>query len=206
MNNLWFIAIIGLLGLVSTIVSSKGSLYDKRFKWLRRLTNRGKIVAAIGLSIVVLSAWQYMATNSPAENPIIIIRKNGITAQHRNDSTIELTIQMVTRQAASKINIINYLCELHYIDSTISRTNILNLIRNILVPKEELFSQKIELDIHKEISYVNIALIGKYTREDGGGEFKLEELYQYTFASKSVALLEASEKDAFFKVYKIKID
>lgn len=62
MNELLFIPIIGVLGIVSTIVASKGSLYDKRFKWHSRLTLRGWFISAIGLSIVGLSVWQYITT------------------------------------------------------------------------------------------------------------------------------------------------
>lgn len=59
MIELWFIWAIGVLYLVSTIISSKGSLFDKRFIWYKRLTKRGQIVSLIGLTIIVLSILQF---------------------------------------------------------------------------------------------------------------------------------------------------
>jgi hypothetical protein len=59
MNDFLFIPLIGILGLVSTIITSKGSLYDRRCKGLKYFTKRGWIVIFIGLVIISLSIWQY---------------------------------------------------------------------------------------------------------------------------------------------------
>lgn len=63
MNEIWFIPLLGILGIASTIISSKGGLYDKRFKWYKRITGRGRIVTTLGCAIIGLSVWQSIKVN-----------------------------------------------------------------------------------------------------------------------------------------------
>lgn len=81
--ELWLIPIIGLLSVATTIVSSKGALFDNRYKWYNRLNKRGKIVAVMGFVIVGLSILQF-----------VIVRKNEmdnelkLIEQKRNSDSI----------------------------------------------------------------------------------------------------------------------
>src|SRR5687768_7987857 len=89
MIELWIIASIGLLSLLSTILASKGSLFDKRFVWYNRLTKRGWIVAVLGSMIIGLSAWQYFLIKRKEETKEIL----QIKQQKDSDSTISAEIK-----------------------------------------------------------------------------------------------------------------
>lgn len=277
MNELWFIPIIGLLGLASTIISSKGSLYDKRFKWYKRLTVRGKIVSAIGLIIVSLSIWQYFAVrqrenqkeislqkeryasdsivtseikkgvdsnrrqlfndlsealskqslrldtvtkslkglrdsaktviiNSPKANPIIILRGNAIAMQQKNDSTTEFKIKMISTQAGCNFQYLNAICEISFTDGTKTNSPIIELISGgILLPKDEEFVKNLTIsNMKKQFESIIIVLSGQYSRDDGTGKFKFEEVCKYTHLTKGFFLFDSGTKDKFLKYYKFK--
>ena len=89
MIELWFVCAVGILSLLSTIISSKGSLFDNRYKWHKRLTKRGQLVSLIGLTIVILSIWQYVIIKNKDA------RKDALQLQQvkTSDSTISAEIK-----------------------------------------------------------------------------------------------------------------
>jgi hypothetical protein len=89
MIELWLIPIIGLLGLISSIISSKGSLFDKRYKWYKRLTQRGQIIALIGIAIVGMSIWQYIVVKKRDDQK----EKIQLAQRKLSDSTISTEIK-----------------------------------------------------------------------------------------------------------------
>lgn len=275
MTELWFIAIIGLFGLASTILSSKGSLFDKRFKWYKRLTQRGQIVALLSLAIVGLSIWQYVIVknkdnekdilqiqqnklrdstiaaeiaigvdsnrrklfydlsealakqnlildtvtknikslrdstktvilNSPKEDPVILVRSDGIKHLQKHD-TVELKISLVSTQASSNLLFLSYLCEVHYLDGSIERSDIGKLLISVLkMPKNEVLGKSFYLFAEKRIDFINIALIGKYTQIENRKEIELLDVYEYSFTTKETSFLLTEKKSLFIEKYKLK--
>jgi hypothetical protein len=274
MNELFFIPLIGMLSVVSTIISSKGGLYDKRFKWYKRLTKRGYVVSSLGIVLVGISVWQYLATkrnneqkegiqiqekrrsdsiianeiqkgvelnrkqlfddlseamagqnlkldtvtnsikslrdstitviyNSPRENPIIIVRGNGITHQQVKD-TIIFELVITSTQAAAKILFINYLCELNYSDGTKDWTKISPFLkRKFIAPKEQPFSRKFYVQATKEVKFVKIILMGKYSDEGGYSRKTMLDVYEYDLSTKQTSFMLEDKKSNFLREYNI---
>ena len=272
MTELWIIGIIGLLSVIETIIASKGSLFDNRCIWYKRLTKRGIIVASIGLVIVLLSIWQFttlkdkddgkallqikqrrtsdsiisaeikkgvelnskklfndiseafakqslkidtlnkniqivrdsaktVIMNSPREDPIIIVREDGITLLQKNDTTV-FKLSIVSTQAPSSIIFIDYFCEVNFTNGSKKNTKLDRLFgRVIKVPKEGTISRKFYLYPNKEIDFINIALIGKYTLTGSNKEILLQDVYQYSLKEKTVGFLFQDEKKLFFEKY-----
>ncbi len=145
--------------------------------------------------------------NSPKEDPIIIVREDGITHLLKNDS-IEFKLNIVSTQAPCKIIFINYFCEVNFVDGTKSNTFLAaTLLKGvILIPKEQPLSLPFWIypKPKKEIDYVNIALVGKYTQTESKKEILLQDIYKYPFATKKVSFLASEEKAQFFKKYYIR--
>jgi len=100
---------------------------------------------------------------------------------------------------------VDYLCELNFADGSSARSKISNLLNGkIRMPKDQPLAKTFEVYTNKKIKYANIALLGKYTREDGGDEVRLEDVYQYSFLTKKVGFLQADEKSTFLKLYNLK--
>ncbi|MBN8668694.1 MAG: hypothetical protein J0M30_14445 [Chitinophagales bacterium] len=99
MNELWYIIGIGILSLISTIISSKGPLYDKHHKWYKRLTKGGKWAAAIGLTIIAFSFLQYRLIKKRDD------RKDGLLKVERDnrDSIISARITSGVDSSTNKL-------------------------------------------------------------------------------------------------------
>lgn len=99
MNELWYIIAIGFLSLASTIISSKGSLYDKRRRWYSRLTKRGKFVVAIGLFIILLSFLQFRKLQESDNQKDALLKKE----RDARDSIISARIAAGVDSSSNKL-------------------------------------------------------------------------------------------------------
>ncbi|HEV8079259.1 MAG TPA: hypothetical protein VGP43_01000 [Chitinophagaceae bacterium] len=276
MIEIWYIPLLGFLGLLSTFITTKGNLYDKRFRWYKRITRRGWVVALLALLIVVLTIFQYVTTKrindkkeieqssqrrisdsiisaeirkgvdynrlrlfsdlsealgkqnlrldtvtknleilkdsaktiiikTPRDLPIIIMQDGGLKLFKKTDSSINLDVTIISTQAASKILSLNYFLEIHFSDGSIlSSERIRPLIGKVILPKDQPIGQTIHLSTSKEISIVNIALVGIYTATDNTQQIILKEIYRYRVSEGQVGFFTSEEREQFFKKYIIK--
>jgi hypothetical protein len=84
MNDTFFIALIGLLGIISSIISSKGGLHDRKYKWYRKIRPRGWIVVTLGFLILGLTIWQSIKSESEKNKKEV----KEMEERHVSDSTI----------------------------------------------------------------------------------------------------------------------
>jgi hypothetical protein len=99
MFNYLIISFIGLLSIVATVISSKGGLYDRRFKWYKIITTRGWIVVWCLSVILVLTIWQ--ATSEKEEQDS---KESALREQRRiNDSTVAADIQKGVEKNSKKL-------------------------------------------------------------------------------------------------------
>ena len=91
MTEIWFIPLLGILGLASTIISSKGGLYDNRFKkrWYKKIKLRGWIVTTLGLAIISISIWQSIKVNAENKQE----KATQILLRKESDSTIAAEVR-----------------------------------------------------------------------------------------------------------------
>lgn len=145
--------------------------------------------------------------NSPKEDPIIIVKEDGITHLQKND-TIEVKLSIVSTQAACNLIFINYFCEVNFVDGSKSNSFLSKqLLKGILlIPKEQPLSTTFEIYTHtkKKIDFVNIALIGKYRQTESNKEILLQSVYKYSFITKKTSFLLPDEIKNFFGKYFIR--
>lgn len=145
--------------------------------------------------------------NSPHDDPIIIVREDGITHIQKND-TIEFKLSIVSTQAACNLIFINYFCEVNFVDGSKSNSFLSKqLLKGILlIPKEQPLSTTFEIYIHtkKKIDFVNIALIGKYRQTESNKEILLQSVCKYSFITKKTSFLFPDEIKNFFGKYFIR--
>jgi len=274
MIELWLVCIIGFLGLLSTILSSKGNLFDNRYKWHKKLTKRGRIVSLFGFLIIVLSVWQYILIdkkeqkketdqirirktsdstisseikkgveinrrnlfedlsaafakqyflidtlskevrnirdsaktviiNQPKEIPILLIQQGGISHNQHGD-TLDIMINLVSKQAAAYMNYINCFFEINFKNGDQPKTDIAKFKGPILMPRDQELRRTVSWNDIKNVDRIFIALIGSFSTDDKKIDFPLKDLYMYELSKNETSFFTAEAKQSFFSKYNLK--
>lgn len=167
MNDYLFIVVLGTLGLLSTIISSKGGLFDNRFLWYKRLTAKGWFVTAIGLLIIGLSILQSIKINKfnqlekdiqvkqkkDGDSTIAAEIKTGVDSSRRrlfNDLSEALAKQKMTLDTVTKT-----VKSLRDSAKTIV-VNPENKTPELLIMSNGIISEKVGKDIKFNISFTSL--------------------------------------------------
>jgi hypothetical protein len=136
------------------------------------------------------------------ERPILLVQDRGITHEINGD-TIILRIQLVSKQAACAITSINFFAEFNSQgkEKRLS-TNSLKLGR-LLLAKEQAYQVRTEYSPMTDFEYVNVALWGDYTSDNGKHKYKFSEVYQYNKSTNRTSFLMPDARDRFFKNYQL---
>ena len=142
---------------------------------------------------------------SPEEVPVLLAE---ITHEKQPDSSIRIKRTFVASAASAKIFYIYDFWEVNYSDGTKELLPKKKLIYGPLIISKEypIIKGTTLYNANKEITYVNIAMFGKFSSLTSAKQINFKEVYQYMFSNKSYETFDANATDRFYKYYHINID
>lgn len=101
-DNIYFVAIIGVLTFVLTIVTAKGGLTDERFRsFWRKWTKRGQKSLLLGLLIIITLILQEYNTRNITHNNNIDLKNE----QDIRDTLVSKGIEMATQRLFTNLSV-----------------------------------------------------------------------------------------------------
>lgn len=93
MEEYLFMILIGLLTIASTVVSSKGGLYDKRCKWNKVITKRGWSVVILLLFAIGLTIRQTVSSKKAEQKKELILLEQNRIRDSAYDSNLKESVE-----------------------------------------------------------------------------------------------------------------
>ncbi|MGN6477260.1 MAG: hypothetical protein ACTHKV_08540 [Flavipsychrobacter sp.] len=140
---------------------------------------------------------------APIEDPVILIRKDGISLFNKTDTSVSIRISLTAAQASATNISINCFFVVTTMDGITNPGEIMTLgiDKRTIIPKDQSVGPSVVFNSSKEIKLLQIAMKGSYTGVHSKKVIPLREVFEFSAPEKATIFKLDSVVNEFFTKY-----